>query len=129
MKFQSEKEMYEYLCSGKDLYSKELGIYIFEYNDAHALCYYYLRPSEVVSLLKKREETNEYWGAYLGIGGYILDDPEYDDDEHRYNESEDVRALYIKPSLNFCKDTYMVEDWLCTDDVTPEYVMQTEKAA
>ena len=114
--------MYDYLCSGRDLYSKSLGTYVFEYNDAHALCTYGLYPEDVEKLIKDSKEYKDYWGAFLGIGGYILDNPDYD--EYRYVEDEAKRNLYLKPTLDFCDETYMVEDWMDTEDVTIEYVMK-----
>jgi len=124
MKFENGKQMYDYLCSGKDLYSKSEGVYVFEYNDAHALCTYYLQPEEVADLVEKSKETGEYWGAHLGCGGYVLDNPSCD--EYRYVEDEKKRALYLWPSLDFCEGNYSVEDWMDTDDVTVEYVMSEE---
>lgn len=124
MKFNNGTEMYDYLCSGRDLYSKSLSTYVFEYNDAHALCTYYLNPEEFAKVIEASKETEEYWGAHLGwYGSAILEDPDYDDDEHRYHEDEAMRSLYLQPSLDFCNETYMVEDWMDTNDVTVEYVM------
>ena len=122
MRFNNGIEMYDYLCSERDLYSKSLGTYVFEYNDAHALCTYSLYPEDVVKLIKESKETGEYWGGHLGWGGSILDDPDYD--EYRYVDDEAKRNLYLKPSLEFCDETYMVEDWMDTNDVTVEYVME-----
>jgi len=124
LKFNNGTEMYNYLLKGSDLYSKSLGIYVFEYNDAHTLCYYHLNPYGVMEILKRKKETGEYWGAYLGIGGSILDDPDYNDDYHRYHEDEAVRALYLKPSLDFCEKLFMTEDWMDTDDVNEAYIEQ-----
>ena len=124
MKFNNGTEMYNYLCSGRDLYSKSLDTYVFEYNDAGALCTYGLYLEDVVKLIEDSKKYEEYWGAFLGLGGSILEDPDYDDDEHRYNEDETMRNLYLRPSLDFCEETYMVEDWMDTDDVTVEYVME-----
>lgn len=124
MKFENGKQMYEYLCSGVDLYSKSTGWYVFEYNDAHALCIYHLSPEEVIELVEDTKDTDEYWGGFLGVGGHILDESEYDDDEHRYHEDEAMRALYLRPSLDFCEEMYMVDDWMDTRDITVEYVME-----
>ena len=124
MKFNSGLEMYNYIHDGNDLYSKSLGIYIFDYNDAGALCMYTLYPEDVVELIKDAEKYDEYWGAFLGwYGSAILEEGKYDDDEHRYSEDENMRALYLKPSLDFCDETYMVDDWLDTKDVTVKYVL------
>ena len=124
MKFENRKQMHDYICSGKDLYSKSLGIYVFVYNDADALCTYNLRPEYIAETIEKSKESGEYWSAHLGwYGSAILDNGEYDDDEHRYSEDENMRNLYLKPSLDFCEETYMVEDWMDTDNVTVEYVL------
>ena len=130
MKFKDGDEMYDYLvCNGdyvgRDLYSKKLGIYVFEYNDAGALCIYSLDPEQVVELIKDSKETGDYWAGFLGWqGSEILDESDYDDDEHRYSEDWELRELYLKPSLDFCDNTYMVDDWMDTGDVTIEYVME-----
>ena len=122
-KFKNGTEMYEYLCTGRDLYSKRCGIYAFEYNDAHAICIYHLQPDEIAKLIEKSNETGEYWGAHLGCGGNILEEPNYNDEEHRYHKEEAIRNLYLGPSLEFCNNTFSIEDWLDTDDVTEEYVI------
>ena len=125
MKFKNGNEMYNYLCSGRDLYSKSLDTYVFEYNDAHALCIYTLQPEDFAEVVEKSKESGEYWGAHLGwYGSAILDEPDYDDDEHRYNKDEAMRNLYLRPSLDFCEEVYMVEDWMDTEDVTVEYIME-----
>ena len=123
MKFKNGREMYDYLL-GRDLYSKSLGIYVFEYNDAHALCTYTLYPEDVVEIIKNNKEHKDYWAAFLGWkGSSILDDTDYNDNEYRYSEDEAMRNLYLRPSIEFCNETYMVEDWMDTDDVTIEYVL------
>ncbi len=126
-KFKSGMEMYEYVHDGKDLYSKSLGTYIFDYNDAGALCIYSLDEDEIVELINKcleyDDEGEEYWAGHLGWGGEILDDFDYDDDEHRYSNDWELNKLYLRPSLEFCEETFDVEDWLDTDDVTVEYVL------
>lgn len=116
IKFNSAKEMYDYLVSGNDLYSYSAGVYAFVYNDADALCYYNLSNEEVKEIVAKN--TDDFWSASLGIGGYILDESEYDDDEHRYSNDEEMRNLYLQPSWDFCNEMYAKEDWLNTKDVT-----------
>ena len=124
MKFNSGTEMYDYLCSGRDLYSKSLGVYAFEYNDAGAICIYTLSQEEFAEAARLGKENEEYWGASLGWkGSEILDEGKYDDNEHRYSDDWELNKLYLKPSLDFCDETYMVEDWIDTDDVTVEYIM------
>lgn len=111
MKFKNGKEMYDYLIHTGDLYSPSLATYIFAYNDAQALCVYYLQQKEVVELIRKSKKTNECWSAHLGWGGTILDNEEYNDDEHRYSEDETLRNLYLKPSLEYCESASKIEDW------------------
>lgn len=120
-KFNSGREMYEFLCSGKDLYSKNKMSYIFEYNDAHALCHYCLDSEAVCEILRKKD-ANEYWGAYLGIGGGIMDASDYDNEDYRYSENPWKRMLYLRPSIEYCMEMYKVNDWVDTEDVTEEYV-------
>lgn len=126
MKFENAKQMYDYLHEGRDLYSKSLGVYVFEYNDAGALCTYDLYPDDVIELINKSKKYKEYWAAFLGWkGSAILDDSEYDD--FRYVEDYDKWALYAKPSLDFCEDTFNIEDWMDTDDATIEYMLDFSK--
>ena len=123
-KFKSGMEMYEYVHTGNDLYSKSLGTYVFDYNDAGALCNYCLSREDFAEVIEKSEEYGLYWGAFLGwYGSAILDDFDYDDDEHRYTSDWELKKLYLRPSLEFCEETFNVEDWLDTDDVTVEYVL------
>lgn len=121
MMFKNGKEMFDYVSGGNDLYSPSEGIYIFVYNDADALCYYYLDYDEVLQILIKRGNSDEYWGAYLGGGGHILDESEYDDDEHRYSDNEEMRDLYLQPSYDFCNRNYE-HDWIDTEDVTIDFL-------
>lgn len=71
MKFNSSKKMREYIQSGRDIYSPSLEIYMFLYNEEGAICQYSIRQDEA----KELNEKDEYWGAYLGTGGIIYDDP------------------------------------------------------
>lgn len=121
-KFNSGMEMYEYVHEGNDLYSKSLGTYVFDYNDAGALCLYTLSSEEFAEAIRDSKENGEYWGAHLGWkGSAILDDEDYDD--YRYVEDWELNKLYLAPSLEFCEETFNIDDWLDTDDVTVEYVM------
>lgn len=124
MKFKSGLEMYEYLCKKGDLYSKNSNTYAFCYNDAGAICIYSIEPEEAVDLIKKSRESKEYWGAFLGIGGFILDDARYDDAEHRYSDDWEKCKLYLNPTLCYCEEHYTVEDWMDTNDVEVSYLME-----
>ena len=119
LKFKSGKEMYDYICEGNDIYSKSERVYAFIYNDAGAICTYYLNEENVAELVKKSKQHDEYWGAFLGWkGSEILDDFKYDNDEYRYSEDWEKNKLYLKPSLDFCEETYNVTDWVDCKDVT-----------
>lgn len=117
-KFENGQQMYEYLDAGCDLYNKKLGIYVFGYNDAGALCYYYLDDDDVSSILAVLQGSDESWSACLGPGGHILDESKYNDEEHRYSEDEAKRAMYLQPSFEFCEKFYAEEGWTFTGDIT-----------
>ena len=64
------------------------------------------------------KEYNDYWCAFLGWkGSNILDEGRYNDDEYRYSEDWEKNKLYLKPSLDFCEETYEVTDWVDCKDV------------
>lgn len=121
MQFKNGKEMYEYLVNNGDLYSKSLETYVFAYNDADALCIYNVSEKEAVNLAKESKQREEKWSGLLGPGGYILDEPKYDN--FRYTDVEEDRALYLKPSLDFCNEQYQ-EEWIDTDMFFRDYVLQ-----
>ena len=93
--------------------------YAFVYNDAGAICIYTLDDEDVARLVAESKEYNDYWGAFLGWkGSSILDEGRYNDDEYRYAEDWEKNKLYLKPSLDFCEETYNVTDWVDCKDVT-----------
>ena len=49
------------------------------------------------------ENNGEYWAAFLGLGGYILDDMNY------YPDLSD--DLYLAPSYEFCEEYYNHDGW------------------
>lgn len=118
MKFSSGKEMYEFVADGNDLYNKNDGLYVFVYNDAGALCCYSLSEDEAKSVATKANKTGEYWGAYLGRGGNILDDADYDC--FRCSEDEGARDLYLKPSYDFCEEYFANDGWVETVTAFPD---------
>lgn len=113
-KFPDWKTMYDYLCAGNDLYNKETGDYVFQYNDAGALCTYNLTAEEASELAAKADKNDEYWGAYLGTGGEVLDDP--NNEEFRYSKDEKERDLYLEPSHAYCKENFAKSGWINTKD-------------
>lgn len=102
MKFNSGKEMLDYIQSGKDLYSPSEQLYIFEYNDCGSIAYYYISNEQAAELRK----TNEYWGASLGPGGWIIDSKEYyEENSDMYDEHDEYYPE------DFCNEYYMLDDW------------------
>lgn len=82
MTFTSPEEMYEALQT-TDLYSREKEQYVFLYNNDGAIAVYPITVEEAEKLASLSAETDEYWGAFLGIGGDIYDDPwEFCDTEY-----------------------------------------------
>ena len=114
MKFESAKDMYDAIMFG-DLYNKELELYVFEYNVHGALCYYYIDEEEAEELREKSAQFGEYWGAFLGRGGYVLDDTDYDPDEYDEDEAtlteDEWYDLYLAPSYEFCERYYEDDGW------------------
>lgn len=112
MKFNCWEDMYCHLKDCGDLYNKETETYVFVYNDAGALCTYNVPKEDVPDLVARSSEDGEYWGAYLGAGGAVLDNEKYNN--YRYSEEEDEYALYLEPSFDFCRDHYD-EEWEDTE--------------
>ena len=78
MRFESGKEMLDCIYD-TDLYNAEKEIYVFQYNEVGSIACYNISNKEAEKLRElSKENDGEYWGAFLGIGGYIYDDPEYD---------------------------------------------------
>ena len=118
MKFESTKDMYEKAIR-RDLYNKKLELYVFGYNERGALCYYRISKNEAEELRQKSKENDgEYWGAFLGWGGYILDDMDYnpdifddDNDNMSLDEVNKYFDLYLAPSYEFCEEYYEHDGW------------------
>ncbi len=105
--FDSSKEMLETLQNGIDLYCKELGSYAFAYNDSGSICFYNGISEELAKELKNKQfESGEYWGAFLGAGGEIYDDPSYED----FNPN-------LTSNIQICEAVYG-HIW---EDVTPKH--------
>ena len=99
--FSTPESMLKTIQDGIDLYSPSLCIYVFGYNDMGSICAYYITNDEA----EKLSQNDEYWGAYLGPGGQIYDTVEWQKDCYGDGEYEDM-------ALEFCKDTYMMKDWI-----------------
>ncbi len=106
MKFQSAEEMLKLIQSEVDLYSEKAEKYVFCYNDAGSVCCYSIDPEEAKELAKQADARDEYWGAFLGMGGYIWDDPSYDGFDPEHNSS----------NIDLCKELICFDDWVNTKE-------------
>lgn len=97
MRFKNGKDMLECLHDSWEFYNPKKEIYVFEYNSAGSICYYNIDNEEANRLRILKEESNneEYWGAFLGVGGWIVDDPSYED----YQEGD-------YSNLDWCNDNF-----------------------
>ena len=94
MTFKNGQEMLDMLFES-DLYSKEKGIYVFDYNSIHSIAYYEINNEEFTKLKEKADEIGEYISGLLGPGGHICDDP-----SHERFEKGDYS------NLDWCNDNY-----------------------
>ena len=98
MRFKSGKRMLKVLQSDRDLYNKEKEIYVFRYNSAGSIAYYYIDNDEAEELRQRSIEEGVYWGAFLGPGGRIADDPSYENfEDGDYS------------NIDWCRDNYKGE--------------------
>ena len=121
--FNNGQEMRDYLKNG-DLYNPELEIYVYQYNDAGALCTYHVGCEEAGKLANDCRKDNTYWEEKLGHGGNVLDDRIYGNPNIMYSSNESQRNLYLKPSIDFCDANYMKDGWVNAKDY--EYDQELE---
>ena len=95
MKFGNAKELLNYLQYDGDLYSAEAEIYAFCYNDRGAISYYYIIEKEASKLADEAREADEYWAAFLGVGGRIIE-PEEESYEWFENPEETVMENWVQ---------------------------------
>lgn len=114
MTFHSGQEMLDYLKSGKDLYNPTEELFVFLYNEAGSIAVYHIDRDEALRLSGLSMEHNgEYWGAFLGVGGKIYDDPSHE----LYTEKQ-------QSNLDFCNSAF-VGEWFPPDNY--EKVMTDEE--
>ena len=99
--FKSAEEMLEYIQAGHDLYDQVNDTYVFVYNDAGSIAVYDWIDNDYAA---KLAEKDEYWGAYLGPGGDIYEDPSHEDYDEDYGTS----------NLEWCEDHYK-DGWMDCD--------------
>ena len=104
-KFSSGHDMLDKIRE-TDLYSPTLGVYVFLYNEVGSIARYNIDVKEARLLeTKVRESGEDYWGAFLGPGGVIYDDPSYETYED-----------YAMSNLDYCNEVFTY-DWIATSDV------------
>lgn len=100
MKFENANAMLDIIQSGMDLYNTNTGDYVFSYSDKGAIAAYNIDENYAKELSLKSVETNEYWGAYLGMGGSIYE-----------NGAE----------FEWCEEHYNIGGWKLTNDLDKEW--------
>lgn len=115
LKFKNPEEMLNALkCM--DLYNPYTETYAFIYNDSASIAVYSnIELDQAVELEKDARKDKNYWGAYMGPGGLIYDDPTHPD--------------YIEDSLtnlDWCKVHFEEEGWIPTTEVL-EYKKNVQK--
>lgn len=112
MKFNTPEEMYNYICFEGDLYNAELGIYVFQYNSVGALAIYDIDSIKADKLaLQSIKNDDEYWEAYLGPGGKILEVPEFREAYENDTAANYCTHPYLAPSYEFCEKYYNHDGW------------------
>lgn len=97
--------MLDYLLNNTDLYNLETGQYIFHYNKDDAIAVYYIDTQTALQLAKAADDK-EYWGAFLGPGGMIYDDPSYEHFDADWNIS----------NLEYCNQYFSEGIWVTADE-------------
>lgn len=108
MKFNSAEEMLDYIKDDNechDLYSEKSEIYVFLYNDAGSIATYHITEKDAMELSDLANKNDDYWGAFLGPGGEIWDDPSYEN----YSEGKTT-------NLDRCEELLEFDDWVDTRD-------------
>lgn len=103
LSFEDGQSMFERVDGGQDLYSPSAGIYIFGYNDKGAVATYDISHDEAEDLIQKANEYDEYWGAFLGVGGTIYD--AFDEDDPPSSTT----------NLDRCAELAEIKDWVPTN--------------
>lgn len=70
IRFESAKEMFDFIRTGRDIYSSGLEKYIFLYAEYDSICEYSIDEQEAGEL----KATKGCWSGHLGKGGRVYDD-------------------------------------------------------
>ena len=103
--FNSAEEMLNTITGGTDLYCPEEEIYVFVYNDLGSICLYSVDKEQARELDELSFETGEYWGAFLGWGGRIIDSDEW------YAKNNEIHHDYQESPIEWCKEMY-THNWV-----------------
>ena len=109
--FNDAQEMLNLLHTDEDLYNMDTGEYIFRYNEEDSIASYHFSVEKAKKLAEVSVIDREYWGAQLGVGGYIYDDP----------AAEGYEKGGIT-NLSHCKDVYSIGRWFKTSDLELEWI-------
>lgn len=114
MRFKTPEQMLGYINDNHDLYSRKAETYIFNYNEAGSVCSYHIDEEKAKELSIKAKADGEYWGAFLGTGGEIWDDPSHE----CYRNGQ-------KTNLDRCAELLEYEDWILTEHYLGEPIKLT----
>ena len=98
--FASTDAMLAAINADNDFYNKTTGEYVFKYSESGSIAVYRLDMEEALELQKKAMEDKQYWGAYLGPGGYIYDNPDRRD------------CNILETNIGYCEKNYMHPSWV-----------------
>lgn len=104
-KFSSANDMFEKI-KVNDYYNHITEEYVFTYNDRDSIAVYNIDKDEAKKLSKQAKENDEYWGAFLGSGGYIYDEP---------------------GNFEWCENHFKEDGWITTTDYQNAILMEENK--
>ena len=108
--FKSGQEMLDFLLSDEDLYNMDTRDYVFHYSEDGSIATYDIGIEEAKKIAKEALAGQEYWGAYLGPGGWIYDDP-----------SSNFYDAECTSNLSYCNEVYNTGRWYKTSDLQLEW--------
>ena len=106
IKFDNAEDMLYTITGGTDLYCEDTETYVFLYNNEGSICVYRgIDKDEADKLEELAVADEEYWGAYLGAGGDIIDSDRY------YAEQGRERPKWAESPIEWCERSYR-ENWV-----------------
>lgn len=102
MRFDSAEDMLTTIRQGKDLYTPQLGLYVFLYSEAGSIAVYHIGTERANVLSDKcKAGSAKYWSELLGPGGAIYDDPSCE----FYDSAECIS------NREWCAEYFSMEGW------------------